>query len=74
MSLPLDEMKNPINFSDFDENQNIYVHCQGGYRSIIASSLLKRQGIQNIRNVIGGYNKIREQKGIETEKEKSVLN
>ena len=74
MSLPLDEMKDPVNFSDLDENQNIYVHCQGGYRSIIASSLLKRQGIHNIRNIVGGYGKIVEQKNIETEKESSVLN
>lgn len=74
VSLPLSEMIDPVNLSELEEDQNIYVHCQGGYRSIIASSLLKRQGIHNIRNVIGGYNKIREQKGIETEKEKSVLN
>ena len=74
VSLPLNEMIDPVNLSELEEDQNIDVHCQGGYRSIIASSLLKRQGIQNIRNVIGGYNKIREQKGIETEKEKSVLN
>lgn len=74
MSFPLDEMNNPVNFSDFDETQNIYVHCQGGYRSVIASSLLKRQGIHNIRNIVGGYSRIAEQKNIETEKESSVLN
>jgi hydroxyacylglutathione hydrolase len=74
MNIPLDEMNDPVNFSDFDETQNIYVHCQGGYRSIIASSLLKRQGIHNIRNITGGYSKITEQKNIKTEKESSVLN
>jgi len=74
VNIPLDEMNDPVNFSDFDEAQNIYVHCQSGYRSVIASSLLKRQGIHNIRNVIGGYSKIAEQKNIETEKESSVLN
>jgi glyoxylase-like metal-dependent hydrolase (beta-lactamase superfamily II)/rhodanese-related sulfurtransferase len=74
VSLPLNEMMNPVNFSDLDEQQNIYVHCQGGYRSIIASSLLKRQGFHNIRNIVGGYNKIVEQKKIQTEKESSVLN
>jgi len=52
----------------------IYVHCGGGYRSIIAASLLKRQGIHNLRNVTGGWGKIKDQKGIETAKEKSVLN
>jgi hydroxyacylglutathione hydrolase len=74
INIPLDEMINPANFSDFEEEQNIYVHCQGGYRSIVASSLLKRQGIHNIRNVVGGYRKISEQKNIKTEKESSVLN
>jgi rhodanese-related sulfurtransferase len=63
-----------VNLSNLEENQNIYVHCQGGYRSVIASSLLKRQGIHNIRNIIGGWNKIKEQSKIETEKENSVLN
>jgi len=49
------------------------VHCAGGYRSVIASSLLKRQGFHNLRNVVGGWSKIKEQK-IEIEKETSVLN
>jgi hydroxyacylglutathione hydrolase len=74
VSIPLEEMNNPVNLADFEEDQNIYVHCQGGYRSVIASSLLKRQGIHNIRNVLGGYKLIAEQKNIQTEKESSVLN
>jgi hydroxyacylglutathione hydrolase len=74
LNLPLNEMVDPVNLSDFEDDQNIYVHCQGGYRSIIASSLLKRQGIHNIRNLVGGYDKIVEQKNIKTEKESSVLN
>jgi rhodanese-related sulfurtransferase len=74
MNLPLGEMSDPARLAEFEEEQNIYVHCQGGYRSIIASSLLKRQGIHNIRNVIGGFNQISEQKKIATEKEKTVLN
>ena len=60
--------------SNLEEHFNIYVHCGGGYRSIIAASLLKRQGIHNLRNVTGGWGKIKDQKGIETIKEKSVLN
>ena len=35
---------------------------------------LKRQGIHNLRNVVGGWNKIKEQEKIEKEKESSVLN
>jgi rhodanese-related sulfurtransferase len=74
MNLPLNELTDPANMSQFEENQNLYVHCASGYRSVIAVSLLKRQGIHNLRNVTGGWNTIKEEKKIETEKEKSVLN
>ncbi|MFL5788391.1 MAG: rhodanese-like domain-containing protein, partial [Flavisolibacter sp.] len=42
LNIPLEEMNDPLNISSFDDTQNIYVHCQGGYRSVIATSLLKR--------------------------------
>ena len=74
INLPLQELVDPGNMSILEEQFNIYVHCGGGYRSIIAASLLKRQGIHNLRNVAGGWGKIKDQKGIETIKEKSVLN
>ena len=47
-------------FMFFLRNKNIYIHCAGGYRSVIASSLIKRQGIHNIRNVVGGFKAISE--------------
>lgn len=74
INLPLQELVDPGNMSILEEQFNIYVHCGGGYRSIIAASLLKRQGFHNLRNVTGGWAKIKDQKGIETIKEKSVLN
>lgn len=74
VSMPLNEMIDPANISNLEEDQNIYVHCAGGFRSVIAASLLKRQGIHNIRNVLGGWGKIKEEKKIATEKEKSMLN
>lgn len=74
MNIPLNEMMDPVNLSEFEDGQNIYVHCQGGYRSVIAASLMKRQGIHNLRNILGGWNKIKEQEKIEKEKESSVLN
>lgn len=63
-NLPLSEMKDPGNLALLEENQNLYVHCGSGYRSIIACSLLKRQGYHNLRNVAGGWNAIKEQKQV----------
>ena len=74
VNLPLQEMTDPGSMAIIEERHNLYVHCGGGYRSIIAASLLKRQGFHNLRNVTGGWSKIKDQKGIEVVKEKSVLN
>jgi rhodanese-related sulfurtransferase len=74
INLNLSDMTDPGNMADFDDNQNLYVHCAGGYRSIIACSMLKREGIHNLRNVTGGFAKIKEEKGIEIVQEKDVLN
>lgn len=74
INIPLQELADPGSMANLEEKHNIYIYCGGGYRSIIAASLLKRQGIHNIRNVSGGWGKIKDQKGIEVVKEKSVLN
>ena len=44
--------------SGIKPSQNIYVHCQGGYRSVIAASIMKRHGLHNLRNVLGGWSAI----------------
>jgi hydroxyacylglutathione hydrolase len=74
VNIPLNEMTDPASMANLEEDQNIYVHCAGGYRSVIASSMLKRQGIHNLRNIIGGWGKIKEQEKAEIVKETSVLN
>ncbi len=74
LNIPLEEMVDVAQIAQLEENQNIYVHCASGYRSVIAASLLKKQGYHNVRNVVGGYGKIKEQKNIQTEKEAKVLN
>ncbi|MBX3256667.1 MAG: rhodanese-like domain-containing protein [Chitinophagaceae bacterium] len=73
-NLPLDELKDPGNIANLEENQNIYIHCARGYRSVIAASLLKQQGYDNIRNVTGGWDSIKHTKGFTIEKESSALN
>jgi glyoxylase-like metal-dependent hydrolase (beta-lactamase superfamily II)/rhodanese-related sulfurtransferase len=74
LNLPLQEMTDPLHLAQFEENQHLYVHCAGGYRSVIAASLLKRQGINNLRNVLGGWAKIKEQEKVSIVKEASMLN
>lgn len=74
VNIPLEEMTDPGNLANIEETQNLYLHCAGGYRSVIASSLLKRQGIHNLRNINGGWAKIKEQEKAEVVKETSVLN
>lgn len=74
VNIPLNDMTDPASMANIEDRQNLYVHCAGGYRSIIAASLLKRQGIHNLRNVAGGWNKIKEQEKVEIVKDASVLN
>lgn len=74
INMPLADMTNVALIAAFEENQNLYLHCGGGYRSVIACSLLKKQGLHNVRNIAGGWAKIKDEKGIEIEKDVSVLN
>jgi len=74
MSLPLETLTDPGTMADFDDKDNIYIHCASGYRSMVAASLFKRQGIHNLHNVRGGWNEIKNLTGFNIEKEKSVLN
>lgn len=61
-NIPLDTMRDPANIAMIDDTHNLYVHCAGGYRSVIAASLLKREGYHNLRNVLGGYGKMKNEK------------
>ncbi|WP_026934225.1 MBL fold metallo-hydrolase [Christiangramia echinicola] len=46
--------------SEYPENKEFYIHCAGGYRSMIAASILKSRGIHNLIDVKGGYKAIKE--------------
>jgi glyoxylase-like metal-dependent hydrolase (beta-lactamase superfamily II)/rhodanese-related sulfurtransferase len=50
---PLDNFK--ISAPEIDPAVPLAVHCQGGYRSMIACSLLRRAGVENVINVVGGF-------------------
>ncbi|MES2849797.1 MAG: rhodanese-like domain-containing protein [Bacteroidota bacterium] len=74
INMPLNDLTDTAMIAGLDDDQNLYVYCGGGYRSVIASSLIKRQGIHNLRNIAGGWNRIKEEKKIPTAKDASVLN
>ncbi|MDA9211696.1 MBL fold metallo-hydrolase [Flavobacteriaceae bacterium] len=46
------------NLIKVNSNSRSYIYCKGGYRSMIASSILYSNGIKNITNIIGGYDNI----------------
>ena len=46
--------------SEFPEQENFYIHCAGGYRSMIAASILKSRGIHNLIDVKGGFGAIKQ--------------
>ncbi|HET7101160.1 MAG TPA: rhodanese-like domain-containing protein, partial [Terriglobia bacterium] len=40
---------------ELDRAKLVVVHCQGGYRSSVATSLLRHAGFANVANMIGGF-------------------
>jgi len=75
VNIPLIDLIDPASMANFEDHHNIYVHCAGGYRSVIAVSLMKRQGIHNLRNIEGGWKKMIELKDkFEIEKSIEALN
>ncbi|SFW31005.1 Glyoxylase, beta-lactamase superfamily II [Sinomicrobium oceani] len=55
---PLDYINDYL--SEFPEGERFYIHCAGGYRSMIAASILKSRGIHNFADVSGGFGAIKE--------------
>jgi len=74
LNLPLENLADPGSMSRLNENQNLYISCHSGYRSMIACSLLKRQGFHNLHNINGGFKEIREYPQLHIVKDKQVLN
>lgn len=53
---PLDYINEWTN--NFDKDKEYYIHCAGGYRSMIAASILKARGYRNLIDVAGGFSAI----------------
>ena len=43
-----------------NDSEHFFLHCAGGYRSMIAASILNSRGIRNFTEIEGGFNKIKE--------------
>jgi rhodanese-related sulfurtransferase len=72
-NMPLKGFSDIMNLAMVNHEHNLYIHCAGGYRSVIAASILKRQGFHNLRNVLGGYSKIKEINTIPLVKDESKI-
>lgn len=55
---PLDFLNNHL--AEYPQDKTFYLHCAGGYRSVIAASILKSRGIHNLIDVAGGFKAIAE--------------
>lgn len=55
-SIPLDYINEDL--AQFPKDQKFYIHCAGGYRSMIAASILKSRGWDNFVEVLGGFAQI----------------
>lgn len=56
----------PLNFlnnylAEFHSDKTFYIHCAGGYRSVIAASILKSRGIHNLVDIAGGFGAMRKE-------------
>lgn len=47
-------------FADINTDEHVYIHCAGGYRSMIAASILQSRGIRNFTEIEGGFKAIAE--------------
>jgi hydroxyacylglutathione hydrolase len=64
-NLPLAELNDSS--QNLDKNETYFIHCAGGYRSMVAASLLRMKGFKNIIDIAGGYKGIKETKIPKTE-------
>jgi glyoxylase-like metal-dependent hydrolase (beta-lactamase superfamily II)/rhodanese-related sulfurtransferase len=58
LNFPLSELNDHL--AELPKEEPFYVHCAGGYRSVIAGSILKSRGIHNLINVEGGFKALKE--------------
>lgn len=57
-NIPLDFLEESL--EALDKSKTFFVHCAGGYRSMIAASILKANGVNNFVDIKGGFGAIKE--------------
>ena len=57
-NFPLDHIH--ANFAEIDVNKHYFLHCATGYRSLVAASIFKSNGMANVTDVRGGFEDIKE--------------
>lgn len=55
---PLDFLNDHL--AEFPSEETFFIHCAGGYRSVIAASILKSRGIHNLVDIAGGFKDIKQ--------------
>jgi rhodanese-related sulfurtransferase len=56
VNVPLNEINNHL--QEFPKDKPFVLYCAGGYRSMVAASILKQRGWHNFVDVVGGYAEI----------------
>ena len=57
-NLPLQKIG--VTTTELDKNETYYIHCGGGYRSMVYASILKSRGFEKVIDIAGGWGKIKE--------------
>lgn len=57
LNIPLNELS--ARMEEFPKDRPFILHCAGGYRSMIAASMLKQRGYEQFKDVVGGFAEIK---------------
>ena len=55
-NFPLDDIH--TNFKKINSEKDYFLHCKSGYRSLIAASIFKANGVKKVTNIEGGFEEI----------------
>ncbi len=73
LNIPLSDMGDLAQIAGLEENQNIYLYGEDESESLMATSLLKRQGFDNLRVIKGGWQHIKKETSIALKKASTTL-